>query len=173
MEKWECNFQMDYPGASAVPSVGFSATFGSFLGILCRKVSEWLMKRRQEAEPGCERILWWQHRQWPRWVPGELLCAFCWAHFSSNTLRCTMGSRGLSLLLEQAVTSKLRYFSSCYRHFQALLCQASLPSTWPGHLYALTIPVLRNGICGLLAMLDYSSSSVTLLLHFHKHFKPA
>jgi len=44
---------------------------------------------------------------------------------------------------------------------------------WEGHLYASTIPVFWNGICGLLAVLNYSRSLVTFMLYFHKRFKPA
>jgi len=47
-----------------------------------------------------------------------------------------------------------------------------MQGTWQGHLYTLTIPVFWNGICGLLAVLDYSGSLVTFVLDFHKHFKP-
>lgn len=177
METWECHFQMDSPGASAVPSAGFS--FGASLGIASSEVSEWLVKS-QAARGSCDASPGWAEGGGDN-APGESQlpprsCPEHSAEHFSHPSPCdatSPGNTALSLLLEQALTSKLRHFSSCYSNFQAFLCQAPLPSTWPGHLYALTIPVLWNGICGLLAMSASSSSSVTLLLHFHKRFKPA
>lgn len=167
---------MDSPGASAVPSAGFS--FGASLGIGSSKVSEGLVKS-QAVRASCAGSPGWAEGGGDN-APGESQlpprsCPVPSAEHISHTSprdATSPENTALSLLLEQALTSKLRYFSSCYSNFQALLCQAPLPSTWPGHLYALTIPVLWNGICGLLAMSDSSSSSVTSLLHFHKHFKP-
>lgn len=119
MEKWECHFQMDFPGASAVPSVGFSAAFGAFLEVLSRKVWKWQSQavRGSWAEGGGDN------------APGvsQLPARSCSEHSAEHISHFSRphpspcdatgpGSRVLSLLLEQAVTSNLRSFSSWYNH---------------------------------------------------------
>lgn len=175
MEKWECHFQMDSPGPSAVPWAGFS--LGALLGTGSREVSEWLV-RGQAVTGSCGGSSGWAEgggdkgtmpQASPSSLPGAALLILLSTFLIPPLWSNQPGEQSCVLALGTSTSLRTQRF---FRLLQQFL---SSPLSGPTAKHMARPFICFNYSCAVewhLWIIGNSSSSVTLLLHFHKHFKP-